>query len=155
MILFALDVSQLRVSSLSSRLERACEPIANQVELRAPQRVVASNPDPVAEWTDLGQESKASLSVLKLPLPDLQWTPAHEKRFLELAGREATSRLTPEDSAELDGLSQKRRGLKNPRRGEELLWDYEQRQLTRDLISALSRYVTFHSPPGRPSPAES
>lgn len=155
MIPFALDLSQVRASSLSSRLEGACDSVTSQVEMHAPERVVASNPDPVAEWTDLGSESGASVSTLKLPLPDLAWTPGHEQRFLELAGREATGELTPQDSADLERLSQMRRGLRNPRRGEELLWEYEQRQLTRDLISALSRYVTFHNPPSCSSSAES
>jgi hypothetical protein len=154
MIPFALDLSQVRASSLSSRLERACDSVTSQVEMRAPERVVTSNPDPVAEWTDLGSESGASVSTLRLPLPDLSWTPANEKRFLDLAGREATGQLTPQGAGELERLSQMRRGLKNPRRGEELLWDYEQRELTRNLISALSRYVTFHNPPNRSSSAE-
>lgn len=155
MIPFLIDVSQVRASSLSSRLEGACDSVTSKVEMHAPERVVASNADPVAEWTDLGSESGASVSTLKLPLPDLAWTPVHEKRFLDLAGREATGELTPQDSADLERLSHMRRGLKNPRRGEELLWEYEQRQLTRDLISALSRYVTFHNPPSYSSPAES
>jgi len=154
MIFFPLDVSQLRATSLSSRLEGAYEPVANQVELRAPDRVVASNLDPVAEWTGLGPQSKASASTLKFSLPDLQWTPEQEKKFLDLAGREAIGNLTSQDTAELERLSQLRRGLKNPRRGEELLWEYEQRELTRDLISALSRYVTFHHPPSHPSSAK-
>jgi len=151
MIPFVIDVSQLRVSSLSSRLEGAYEPVASQIELRAPERVVASNADPVAEWSGLGRESEASVGTLKLPLPDLEWTPAREKRFLHLAGQEATSALAPEERAELERLAHMRRGLKNPRRGEELLSEYEQRELTRDLISALSRYVTFHNPPSRSS----
>ena len=154
MILFALDVAQLRATSLSSRFQRTYEPVVSQAELRAPDRVVASTPDPVAEWTSLGQESEVSASTLRLPLPDLEWTSAHETKFLDLAGREATRQLSPEDSVELERLSQMRRGLKNPRRGEELLWEYEQRELTRDLISALSRYVTFHHPPSHSSSAE-
>ena len=123
MIPFLIDVSQVRASSLSSRLEGACDSVTSKVEMHAPERVVASNADPVAEWTDLGSESGASVSTLKLPLPDLAWTPVHEKRFLDLAGREATGELTPQDSADLERLSHMRRGLKNPRRGEELLWE--------------------------------
>lgn len=154
MILFPLDISQLRATSVSSRFEGAYEPVANQVELRAPDRVVASNPDPVAEWTALGSSTETSAPTIKFSLPDLEWTPEHEKKFLDLAGREAIGTLTPEDSSELERLSQLRRGLKNPRRGEELVWEYEQRELTRDLISALSRYVTFHHPASHPSSAE-
>lgn len=154
MIFFPLDISQLQTTSLSSRLKGAYEPIASQAELRAPERVVASNLDPVAEWTGLGHQSEASVSSLKFSLLDLEWTAAQEKKFLDLAGREATETLNPQDLAELDRLSQMRRGLKNPRRGEELLWEYEQRELTRDLISALSRYVTFHHPTSHSSSAK-
>lgn len=149
MIFFPLDVSQLRATSPSSRFEG--EPVASQAELRTPDRVVASNLDPVAEWIGLGHKSEASASRLKFSLPDLEWTPAQEKKFLNLAGREATGTLSPQDAAELERLAQLRRVLKNPRRGEELLWEYEQRELTRDLISALRRYVTFHHPPSHSS----
>lgn len=149
MIPFVIDVSQVRATSLSSRLEGAYQPVVSQAELRVPERVVVSNPDPVTAWARLGRESEASVSKLRLPLPELAWTPEYEARFLELAGREATDELGAEETAELERLSQLRRGLKNPRRGEELLWEYEQRELTRELISALSRYVTFHKPPSR------
>jgi len=93
-MIFTLDVSQFRASSLSSRFEGAYEPVASEVELRAPDRVVTSSPDPVAEWTGLGRESEASTARVKFSLPDLEWTPKQEKRFLDLAGREATG--TPE-----------------------------------------------------------
>jgi hypothetical protein len=153
MIFFSLDVSQVRASSLSPRLDELCEPVASEVELRAPDRVVASNPDPMAEWSNLGNGTEASASTVNFSLPDLEWTPEQEKKFLELAGLEATDSLTVEQQSELEYLTQMRRGLKNPRRGEELLWEYQQRELTRDLISALSRYVTFHNPSGRSSSA--
>ncbi len=154
MIPFVIDVSQVRATSLSSRLEGTYQPVVSQVELRVPERIVASSPDPVAEWTRLGKESEASISKPRLPLAELSWRSEHEGRFLELAGREATDELTPGDTAELERLSHLRRGLRNPRRGEELLWEYEQRELTRELISALSRYVTFHNPPSHQAPAE-
>ena len=79
---------------------------------------------------------------------------SYEKRFLDLAGKEATTNLAQAEQVELERLSQLRRGLKNPRRGEELVWEYEQRELTRDLINALSRYVTFHNPTGRSESSE-
>jgi len=82
------------------------------------------------------------------------WTPGHEERFLGLAGKEATASLAPVEQVELERLSRLRRGLRNPRRGEELVWEYEQRELTRDLITALSRYVTFHNPAGRSESSE-
>jgi hypothetical protein len=154
MIPFLLDVTDLRATSLSSRFHGTYEPVVSQVELQVPDRVVASTPNPIAEWTTLGPESEISVSTLQVPLPDLEWTPAHEKAFLDLAGREATGQLSPEGGLKLERLSQQRRGLKNPRRGEELLWEYEQRELTRDLISALSRYVTFHTPASRSSSTE-
>jgi hypothetical protein len=154
MIPFTVDISQLQASSLSRRVEEAYEPVGSQVEMRAPERVVATNVDPVAEWTVVGAQSGASFSGLELAMPELEWTPSHEKKFLQLAGREATGELTGDETSELERLSQMRRGLKNPRSGEELLWEYQQRELTRDLISALSRYVTFHNPPSYPAAAE-
>jgi hypothetical protein len=154
MIPVAFDLSELRVSSLSRRLEGGYAPEVSQVEICAPERVVASDPDPVEEWMKLGRSAEFSTSTLTLPLLDLAWTSEHEKRFLRLAGREATGELGAEDKAELEQLTGLRRGLRNPRRGEELLWEYEQRELTRDLVSALSRYVTFHNPPGHSKPSQ-
>jgi hypothetical protein len=155
MTFLALDVSQFRASSLSSSVKGTYQPLASQVEVHAPQRVVVSNPDPVAEWTALGHNTEVSSPRVKFSLPDLEWTSKQEKRFLDLAGREATGLLSPGDLDELERLSQLRRGLKNPRRGEELLWEYEQRDLTRNLLSALSRYVTFHAAPSHPPSTQS
>src|SRR6266699_106941 len=135
MIPIASELSELRASSLSRRLEGTYTPDVSRVELRAPARVVASDPDPVAEWTHLGRDTEASTLTLRLPLPDVEWTPGHEKRFLALAGKEATTTLAPAEQAELERLAGLRRGLRNPRRGEELVWEYEQRQLTHDLIN--------------------
>jgi hypothetical protein len=140
------DVSNVRASSLSRRVEAECAPDVNQVEIRALDRVVASAPNPVEEWLKLGRAAEISTSTVQLPMPDLEWTSVHEDKFLDLAGREATGELKPGEEFELERLAGLRRGLKNPRRGEELLREYQQRELTRDLIAALSRYVTFHKP---------
>src|SRR5258708_23386417 len=154
MIAIGFEFSEVRASSLSRRLEGTYAADVSHVELRAPDRVVASNPDPVAEWIHLGRNTEASTSTPRLSLPDIAWTPSYEKRFLDLAGKEATTNLAQAERVELERLSQLRRGLKNPRRGEELVWEYEQRELTRDLINALSRYVTFHNPAGRSESSE-
>jgi hypothetical protein len=146
MIPFLLDLSDFRASSLSRRFEGACAPQGSHAEIHAPDRVITSNPNPVNDWIDLGRTGDVSAAALKLPFPDLTWTSDHEKKFLDLAGREATTALNAQEAAELERLSGLRRGLKNPRRGEELVWEYEQRELTRDLVNALSRYVTFHNP---------
>src|SRR5258706_4466257 len=139
MITIGLDVSEVRASPLSRRLEATYAPIVSQVEIRAPARVVATSQDPVEEWLRVGGEGQVSISTITLRLPELEWTSEHEKRFQDLAGHEATSELSTEEKAELERLTRQRRGLKNPRRGEELLWDYEQRQLAQDLIVAFSR----------------
>jgi len=81
---------------------------------------------------------------LKFRLPDLEWTGSDEQRFALLAGKEAIAELDVKEKSELEHLSALRRGIKHPRLGEELVWEYEQRELTRDLIKALNRYVSFH-----------
>ena len=85
----------------------------------------------------------------KYPIFDDEWTAEKEQRFALLAEREALGKLSPSENKELEALSTARRALKNPRSGGELIWEYEQRKITRDLVDALTRYVTFHKRPRR------
>ena len=149
MIPFAFDPAQLRASSFSRRLEERYEHPVTEARIHAPDRVVASDPDPTEEWLRLAGKTEVSVQTLRLPLPDTVWTGVHQQRFLELAGGGATTELGPAEQAELEHLSQLRRRVKNRRSGEELLVEYQQRELTRELINALSRYVTFHKPADR------
>jgi hypothetical protein len=87
-------------------------------------------------------------------LADDVWTPQSERRFAALAEREALGRLTLEQKAELERLTVARRASKNPRPGEEVIGEYEQRKLTRDLVEALTKYVSFHEATRRSSPTQ-
>jgi len=79
-----------------------------------------------------------------MPTQEMEWTKDQERRFSQLAGEEAVGTLTGSGRKELERLLALRRRSKNPRRGEELVMEYEQRRLTTDLIKALERYVKFH-----------
>jgi hypothetical protein len=143
--MITLDINPLSIqsSAVSREIQAAVGGDATAAEIRRPARGVAS--DPVEEWLDgeeeLGGVSSAGWSI---ELPDLEWTADHERGFAVLAGREAVGDLSRADKRELERLAQMRRGMKNPRPGEELVQEYEQRELTRDLIKALDRYVRFH-----------
>jgi len=152
MIALDLDLPQVHASALSRTVQAVYARDASEMEIRPPGRGVAS--DPVTEWLAVVPEAQVSNSSLKLSLPDLEWTRDHEGRFVLLAGREATGELSAEEKAELQHLSGLRRGMKNPRPGEELVWEYEQRELTRDLVKSLDRYVSFHKISRRSEPAE-
>ncbi len=154
MIPLVFDPSQLRATSVSRRFEAAYASEVTQSEPHTPDRVVTSNPDPVAEWAEIYQSTEVSSPTLRLPMADLLWTDTHERRFLDLAGKEATSGVSATEQIELEHLSALRRSLRNRRSGEELIVEYEQRELTRDVISALSRYVTFHKPTGNQAASE-
>lgn len=148
-----LNVSGVRADAVSRTVEVACADNASEAELQSPTVGAASGG--LVEWLSVGSEViQTSGSLVNMPFPDLEWTDGHERRFGILAGREAVGRLTVEEQGELERLSRLRRGMKNPRAGEELLWEYEQRELTRNLIKALDQYVSFHKFTHRAQSAE-
>jgi hypothetical protein len=115
----------------------------SEVEIKLPSRVATS--ESAAEW--FGSEGIQIANVDRtVPIPDLEWADDHEARFLHLAELEALNRLTSNERMELEVLNERRRALKNPRSGEELIWEYEQREVTSELVGALTRYVRFHKP---------
>src|SRR5258707_448208 len=130
MITLDLDLLQVRASAISRTVQTVLAGNASDSEIRPPARGVAS--DPLKEWLDVGPLAQVSNSALKIPLPDLEWTSDHERRFVVMAGREATGKLTLEETGDLERLSRLRRSSKNPRLGEEVVWEYEQRELTRN-----------------------
>ena len=73
-----------------------------------------------------------------------EWTPKLESKFTRLAERKALSQLSLPDSVEFERLVAFRRQLKNPRTGEEVIAEYEQRAITRNLVQVLTQYVTWH-----------
>jgi hypothetical protein len=142
MITVDFDLVHVRSNAGSRMVQAPLVAItASECHARPPQKGVAS--DPADAWL-AKDETQASDAVRKIALPDMEWTEEHEQRFIELAGREAVGTLTPIEHEELENLSRLRRGSRNPRSGEELIWEYEQRELTRSLVDALNRYVKFH-----------
>ena len=79
-----------------------------------------------------------------------EWTPKLESKFRRLAEAKALNTLSLKGKVEFEKLMVLRRQLKNPRRGEEVLIEYRQRMLTRNLVNALSQYVSFHKMSHRP-----
>lgn len=110
--------------------------------VQLPSSGIAS--DQAREWLSAGGEAPAVDDYIKVSVPLFDWTKAHENRFAELAEKEALGDLSADGAVDLERLTQLRRGLKNSRPGVEILWEYEQRKLTHDLLKALNRYVTFH-----------
>jgi hypothetical protein len=78
-----------------------------------------------------------------------KWTTEQQERFHALAIQEATGELSSKGAVELENLTALRRILYRPRSGDEVLWEYQQRKLTRDLLSSLSRYVEFYETPDK------
>ncbi|MBI3853582.1 MAG: hypothetical protein HY298_25335 [Verrucomicrobia bacterium] len=141
MITVDFELSQIRANASTRTLEAVLAITTSEAELRAPARGTAS--DPVKAWL-AADDTQASDLDHRITLPDLEWTEQHEQRFIALAGREALDTLTLVEKRELEHLSNLRRGLRNPRSGEELIWEYNQRELTRSLVEAVNRYVSFH-----------
>jgi hypothetical protein len=148
MIALDLNLPPVRVNAAERTVDVAPAQDASGSDIRPLGRGVASNP--ITEWLAVGPQLQATASDIKFRLPDLQWTSAHEQKFAVLAGKEAVGELGVGERLELEHLSTLRRSTKNPRLGEEVVWEYEQRELTRDLIKALDRYVSFHKAAHRP-----
>jgi hypothetical protein len=74
----------------------------------------------------------------------MEWTPKLEAKFNRLAQSKALNELSLTGNVEFEKLTAYRRQLKNPRTGEEVIAEYEQRMLTRDLVQALAKYVNWH-----------
>jgi hypothetical protein len=99
---------------------------------------------------ELAEDQEVS-SAINLPVA-AEWDHKASHRFFELVDREAKSVATVQEIQELEGLSDLRRQFEAPRSGEEVLREYEQHQLVRDLLQSLTRYVEFvRSAPIEPS----
>ena len=85
-----------------------------------------------------------------------EWDHKVSRRFFELVDREAKNVATVQEIEELERLSDMRRKFEAPRTGEEVLREYEQHQLVRNLLQSLTRYVEFvRSAPIEPSSTRS
>ncbi len=106
-------------------------------------------PFPVPSLATIDQDqpsttpTKISQSQSEIPEP-IEWTPKLEAKFNRLAQSKALNQLSIIANVEFEKLSAYRRQLKNPRTGEEVIAEYEQRMLTRDLVQALANYVNWH-----------
>jgi hypothetical protein len=89
---------------------------------------------------------QVSAPATRIVFPDIEeeWTDAQQRRFQELAVEEALGTLSMDEAAELEQLTLMRRALQNPRTGREILWEFEQRRRTHDLLKTLRRYVEFY-----------
>jgi len=91
---------------------------------------------------------KTSEDTIQLPASE-EWDSANEKKYYRLVEREALGKLRDMETEELERLAAQRRTRRNPRTGEEVIKEFEQRQLTRSLVEALTKYVNFHQPTHR------
>ncbi len=143
MITMDVDVRSVRATAVPRTTDALVEVAGTELEFSPPLGPSAAS-ELVADiftTTGLTQISEAGREI---PILDEEWTAEKEQRFALLAEREALGKLNRSEKDELEGLSMARRALKNPRSGGELLWEYEQRKITRELVDALTRYVTFH-----------
>jgi hypothetical protein len=103
---------------------------------------------PVSRMLSEAADIKTSEDSIQFP-PSEVWDAAKEKKYYRLVEREALGKLRHTESQELERLAAQRRTRKNPRTGEEVIKEFEQRQLTRSLVEALTKYVKFHQPTHR------
>jgi hypothetical protein len=81
----------------------------------------------------------------------VRWSHYTEDRFQRLIVRRGDGVITAEERANLDWLRSERQRLKNPLPAEQLLRDFQARELRNQAVAALQRYVDFiENPSGRP-----
>jgi hypothetical protein len=108
----------------------------------------------IADWAgSVFSDAEAS------PAPRFQnfveWNSATAKRFNLLAEKEALGTAAPPELDELEMLSLVRRRKVAPRSGAEILHEFEERELIRDLLRSLNRYVQFENRTSSPAPRAS
>lgn len=94
-------------------------------------------------------EETDSVQTRAYTRPATEWTRQMARRFRELAKKEALGMIAGDEMAELERLTHDRRNLEYPRPVEEVFWEYNQRQVTANLVHALKEYVQFHTFPHR------
>ena len=91
-----------------------------------------------------GDMETGNVQAMSFNQPATEWTASLQKRFDELARLEAFEKITSPQAEELESLAQLRRNLEYPRSSEEVLWEYNQRRITSNLIKAIQEYAKFH-----------
>lgn len=137
------ETRHVRSSDHVRTVEASVATDVSMAEFSVLERIMVS--DFSVELVPNGQSKATEINNGIVPLVE-EWTHERERHFAVLAEKEALGKLTPAEKEEINRLSFLRRGLKNPRAGEELLWEYQQRKLTRNLVEALTQYVHFHQP---------
>jgi hypothetical protein len=145
------EIRHIHSSDYVRAIEAAVATDVSGAEFSTLERITVS--DFSTELVPDDKQSKATEIRDGIIPPIEEWTRAREQQFTKLVEKEAIGKLTVDEKAEIERLSFLRRGLKNPRTGEELLWEYEQRKITRNLVEALTQYVHFHQPARSASPA--
>jgi hypothetical protein len=122
--------------------------------ITAPSQLTESTETVASIFSDLTGDQEVS-SAVNFPIAG-EWDHKAGRRFFELVDREAKNVATAQEIEELENLSNLRRRFEAPRSGEEVLREYEQHQLIRDLLQSLTRYVEFvRSAPTEPSSTRS
>jgi len=122
--------------------------------IRAPSQITESTETVASVLTELAGDQEVS-SAVSFPVAG-EWDHKAGRRFFELVDREAKNLATVQELEELEELSNLRRRVEAPRSGEEVLREYEQHQLIRNLLQSLTRYVEFiHTSPTEQSSTRS
>ena len=103
----------------------------------------------LAPVTEVANRAAASSSSMRTSSPDQEWTEQLQKQFKMLAIKEALEEISPEEASQLEQLTLMRRSYQNPRTADEVLWEYEQRQVTEHLLETLQKYVQFYEGPSQ------
>lgn len=151
MITLDLDTQHTRTSALVRTAQAVSAADGSEAEVFLSGQVTVS--DSVTELPISDEQFQTTGTYRGIAPPIDQWTHEYERHFAILAEKEALGKLIFSEKNELNRLSDQRRALKNPRTGQELLWEYEQRKLTRNLVEALTLYVHFHQPARGAQPA--
>ena len=84
--------------------------------------------------------------VVEFPPVKSEWTPADAKEFQVLSKAAIDGGLNQQQAREFLYLQEQKRRLCNPRPVEEIVWEYNQKQVTKRLTDALNEYVEFFTP---------
>jgi hypothetical protein len=144
MIASAPDIKELKIPASSVR---------NKDVITAVEFVSSNAGDgPITTLFDLLNNSNQTSNVSAQNVNDSkiqysapqEWTAKLEQKFVKLARIKALGRLSLEQLADFERMSAFRRAAEHPRSGEEIVAEYQQRILTQELVTALTKYIEFH-----------
>lgn len=143
-------LTRFKNAAVLSPLFLASLPTPVSTDLRAPF-VVETGPFEGGQFTPsqrivptLSNRVEENIHVVSFNRRPTNWTKQMGKRFDELARLEAFGKITPPQLSELEMLASDRRNLQYPRTAEEILWEYNQRRLTTNMVKAVQEYAKFH-----------